>query len=332
MIQPSEQPPSYFPLDSGRYEVKTGLYALGTDFGNGEADEKIFQIDAGFRHYREAKLAARGERLSKYHCTHRYSLRLGNTVACFIAHRLSQEHPSYFALEETQDGAILRCILTEELLSFDSNMKLIEARSKDRPVSPGYVSSLDALASQIQEDVAVITLSVDHWLSAIHLCYPNHWAAEHKIAKDFASIHKPVPGIEKINERTSALVDAMIYKGPYVRFAWGLSTDSRLNHHPEPPPGVSPSAWQGRYFNQADPKLFLRVERQTLWGFPDEAGALFTIHTYFTDCREIKKDPDRLRKLESAIESMTPETLAYKGFADSKVNILAWLREIAQAI
>jgi dimethylamine monooxygenase subunit A len=42
----------YFPLDSGRYEVKPGLFSLDTDFGNGEVDRQIFQIDRNFTEYR----------------------------------------------------------------------------------------------------------------------------------------------------------------------------------------------------------------------------------------------------------------------------------------
>ena len=118
----------------------------------------------------------------------------------------------------------------------------------------------------------------------------------------------------------------MIYKGPYVRFAWGLSTDTYLNHHPHPRLDVPEYAWQGRTFSQTRPRLWLRVERQTSWGFPQIAAALFTIRTYFTDCREIKRNPSKLNALTCAIESMTPEILRYKGIADAKAEILCWLR------
>jgi dimethylamine monooxygenase subunit A len=31
------KPARYFPIESGRYEVKPGLFKFGTDFGNGDA-------------------------------------------------------------------------------------------------------------------------------------------------------------------------------------------------------------------------------------------------------------------------------------------------------
>ena len=117
----------------------------------------------------------------------------------------------------------------------------------------------------------------------------------------------------------------MITHKPMVRFAWGLSTDTRLNHHPEPPPGVSVEQWQGRNFDPQHPRLYLRIERQVIWGLSEYEAALFTIRTYFRDCGVVRKDLVLRSKLREAIESMTPESLVYKGLAESKPNILQWL-------
>lgn len=315
---------TYFPLDSGRYQVKTGLHGLGTDFGNGDIDAKVFQLDASFDRYRDVKLAARGERLSKYYQVHRYTPTVACVMASFIAQRLAQEHQQYFALERLpRERSALNCERTRETLIFDADMRLIEAHSD---VQPPYVSSLDSLACQVQEDLAVIRLARHDWLSAVHLCFPNHWAAEAKIGRNFVAIHKPVPGIEKISAKANALVRAMIYKGPYVRFAWGLDTDRHLNHHPESRGEVQEQDREAALFDLARPELWLRVERQTSWGFPPVIAALFTIRTYFTDCKEIRQDPVESRKLLSAIESMTADTLRYKRLAVARAQILSWLR------
>ncbi|MFQ5756603.1 MAG: DUF3445 domain-containing protein [Acidiferrobacterales bacterium] len=328
MTVTSAQTASYFPLCSGRYEVNPGLFPFGTDFGNAAADEKIFQIDTEFARYRTAKLRARSERLSKYYCLHHYTSAVARKITDFIARRLAREYPLWFTLTDDVAGRTdFYCALTHERLVFDAGMTLSDIQFENQRVVPLYASALDALCCQIQEDVAVISRTGSNWLSAIHLCYPNHWAAEHKIGKDFASIHEPVPGFGKINAKAIALVDAMINKGPYVRFAWGLSTDARLNHHPVPPPGIPLGHWQGRHFRKDESKLFLRVERQTIWGFPEVSAALFTIRTYITDCRSCKTSSDKLIKLESAIESMTTESLTYKGLVSAKADILSWLRK-----
>ena len=121
------------------------------------------------------------------------------------------------------------------------------------------------------------------------------------------------------------MVQAMIERGPYVRFAWGLSTDSRLNHHPQPPAGIDAQTWQGRHFDLNAPRLFLRLERQILWGFPTANAALFTIRTYFRDCATLRSDANLCTKLCAAIESMNAESLHYKGLFQSKPPILEWL-------
>ena len=164
----------------------------------------------------------------------------------------------------------------------------------DSKATPAYSSAFDALSSQIQEDVAVVsTDGKKDWLSAIHLCSPSHWAAEDKIGKDFTAIHLPVPGIEKVNRAAGSLVDAMVRKGPYVRFVWGFSTDTQLNHHPEPPPGADPLKWKGRTFDpgRAGSPFLLRVERQTLWGLPEVAAGIFAIRVYFLDGQQIRDNP-----------------------------------------
>ena len=39
----------------------------------------------------------------------------------------------------------------------------------------------------------------------------------------------------RYRENKIACLSENARKGPFVRFAWGFSTDTRLNHHPEPP-------------------------------------------------------------------------------------------------
>lgn len=324
----SNSPACYFPLMSGRYEVKPGMMPFGTCLGNGQADQQVFQIDENFEHYRQAKLLARAERLSKYYQTDNYSQAVASAIARLIIHRLTQEHPQYFDCQKTNDRLKFHSQLTQETLYLNADWQLQHVQGSQ--VIPAYASTLDALAMQIQEDLTVVCRGCDgsNWLSAVHLCYPNHWSAEEKIGRDFATIHAPVAGMEKINRRAGAIVNTMIDREPTVRFAWGLSTDTRLNHHPEPPPNISVSQWQGRSFDLLHPQLYLRIERQVIWGLPECEAALFSIRTYFRDCSVVRKDSVLRSKLYAAIQSMTPESLVYKGLVDSKASILQWLEEI----
>src|SRR3954451_9336305 len=75
-------PARYLPFAHGRYDVAPGLSRFGRDFGNGEADCQVFQIDSDFPRYRAVKLAARAERLDKYFVTHELADEVATAVAC----------------------------------------------------------------------------------------------------------------------------------------------------------------------------------------------------------------------------------------------------------
>ncbi|QZZ20300.1 DUF3445 domain-containing protein [Leptothermofonsia sichuanensis E412] len=332
-VEMIENAPRYFPLETGRYEIKPGMVPLGYDFGNGQIDQQVFQFDRNFPHYRQMKQMARAERLTKYYQTCNYRDEVAGAIARFIARRLTQEHPQWFHAEQLKNGStVLHCRQTGETLYLDETGQLqdvqLQLQPDAEPGSPPYVSALDALAAQVQEDLTVVCREGEHhWVSAIHLCFPNHWAAEAKIGRDFSTVHAPVAGMEKISQQGTAIVNTMITRRPTVRFAWGISTDARLNHHPEAPPQVPISTWHGRSFDPFHPRLYLRIERQVIWGFPHQEAALFTIRGYFRDCQPLKQDPLLRTRLVSAIESMTPKSLIYKGLAEDKAIILAWLND-----
>lgn len=311
----------YFPPASGKYEVKPNLMPLGTDFGNGPADKLTFQFDASFAEYRKVKQAARAERLSKYYQTRDFAPEVAGTVCRFIARRLAAEHPNLFALDEGGAEVTLRCALTGETLRFDPDMR----RVAGAPGDPPYADPFDALAAQVQEDLAVVRRDDGKdWAAAIHLCFPYRWTAEEKIGMDFVTMHLPVPGMETF--RKPGMVTNMIKFGPFTRFVWELCTDDRLNHHREPPPGIDPEAWRERPFDPQHPRLFLRVEREVLHGFPEQEAGLLAVRISFRSGEAIRKDTALREPLCKTIESMSPEALRYKGLAEHRDAVLTWLR------
>jgi hypothetical protein len=185
---------------------------------------------------------------------------------------------------------------------------------------PQYISLFDALCSQVQEDVAICQLEGERdWLAAIHLSSPNHWDPAQKIGRPFSSVHAVVPGMERLNQQYFKMLVTAVQKGPFFRFAWGIATDTRLNHHPLPPPGIDPLYWQGRKVEADESNIYLRVERQTITGVPACNAFLFTIRTYFYDIDELTAEEKAA--LYSAVEGMSASSLEYKGLTD-KVEIL----------
>ncbi len=270
--------PHYFPIEKGVYELTPGLRPFGFDFGNGDFDQKLFQIDSEFETFRKNKICCLAERKDKYVQRFSLSLKVESEISEFIRSRLKEEHK----IEVTD-------------------------------------SSLDDLALLVPEDFAVISRDQNSdWVSYLHLCSPSHWSAEGKIGKSFFAVHAPVPGIEKILKAQKAMVDAIISKGPFVRFVWSFVTDRELNHHPD---SVHPRVWRG----ESENPFFLRVERQVTWPFPSLNAGLFTIRVSFVDSQVIKSNAFYKENLVSALKGMTDESLQYKGILDFRDQVIEYL-------
>jgi len=311
-------PASYFPIKGQGYTINPGLFPLHTDFGNAGLDRCTFQIDDQFDYFMAEKRQCRIEQLDKYFLTHSLLADTASTINAFIISTLVRDYANLFRLQHNQADKTLHCKLTGKNIIISPNHSHLSEQ----------ITLFDQLAMQCQEDLAIVQLDEQHnnTLSALHLCFPNYWSAQEKIGRNFIAVHQPVPGMDRINQRAFELIQAIIEKGPYVRFAWGLTTDKRLNHHPLAPAGIDPLVWHGRDFNTQRPKLYMRVERQTMHGFPEQMAVLFTIRTYFHDVGEIKKDQQKKQRLLEALSTMPTASLAYKGLTQSRVEILKWLK------
>jgi hypothetical protein len=315
--------PEYFPIENGLYTLTPGLKALGVDFGNQEFDKKVFHLTPDFPLFRKNKIDCRQERLSKYFCQKNLSTDKVQNLAKFILDQLIMEYPQVFSF----NGKTLFCSHTNDQIGIDEHYNLEKFFNPSEVLNPPVSDLIDALALQIQEDIALVCKEQEKdFLGLLHLCSPSHWAAEDKIGMNFFDVHAPIPGIQKVNKIAGKLVETMIEKGPFVRFIWSFVTDERLNHHPEAPPGIDPIEWRGRSFNQDQkPPFYLRIERQVTWGFPVNESALFTIGVSFISGLDIKNNSERRSELVSALKSMTPESRDYKGVAHCFDKLILWL-------
>lgn len=307
---------SYYPFANGQYTTAPGLHKLGTDFGNGKADQVIFQLDEEYPLYWQNKVNCRKENIHKYYQRMHEQTATLDTINQFILQQLLVSYPQHFHLEQTKDVSYFTNHLVGKTFSFNTHQQLTDQKD--------YTSLLDALVSQVPEDVAVWQMEEEQdYLSTIHLCAPNHWSPEDKIGKPFSAVHEPVADMEVLRARYQPMLKRLIQGGSYVRFAWGLGTDTRLNHHPEPPPDIDKMQWQGRQFDPDHPELYVRVERQTLTGFPEVQAVLFTIRTYFINVVQLSQE--QRAALQQALCSMSEDALRYKGLYEQHDQIIRWI-------
>ena len=287
---PTPDPPRYFPFMHGVYDVKAGIGALGREMGNGPLDALVFQLDGQFPAYRAAKLAS-GQHRDRHVLRDRFDASAEQAIARWAAARLAAEHPGDFTLSD----ASLACGRTDESIELEADP-----------------APLDALAMQVQDDMAVLVIDEDgtNRLAWLHVSMPSGWPPEEKIGRPFAQVHTPVPHIDPINAKQDAIAKLMVSatRGA-VRFAWTITTDAALNHHPHrdqraDTPAASPLP------NHPAGEPLLRVERQVIWGFPEHAASLFLIRTYLYPFDTL--DEQTRSALSAAVTGMSDASLRYK--------------------
>ncbi len=301
-------PPRYFPFLHGVYDVKAGIEPLGRDHGNGAFDGRVFQVDNTFEAYHAAKREAA-------RWPGRHILRDGlpaeteRAIALWMADRLVLEYPQHFSVAgpgtAVADGGAVDCALTGQKL---------RPSIEDAP--------LDALAVQVQEDFAVLTLDEygRNSVASLHVSMPSGWPPEEKIGRPFDAVHRPVPHIEPLNAKQDAIAKLMVHatRGA-VRFAWTVTTDAALNHHPlRDTSANAPTPLAGH--TPGEP--LLRVERQVIQGFPQHGAALFLIRTYLYAFDTL--DAGVRDALRRAVAGMSDASLRYKNM--DRVLILDRLR------
>lgn len=255
--------------------MQAGLQRFGTDFGNGEADRQFFPRDDRSEHYQAEKARVLG----------RYPGRSLRDV------RDEAERSAVTAAT----AWMIRTLHAEGHGDFSDH-------------------SLEQLAPALCEDFAVVArpaAGADRvlWL---HACFPSGWRPEHVVGKSFTQIHAQIPAFDGVARRADQLAQAMVSRGPYVRFVWTIAADDELDHHPEQ---GRRAAWTSR-----TERGFLRVERQLTVPLPGASASVFLIRTYLYGFDELTTDQRHV--LASALRQMPPEILRYKRLEEAVPHAL----------
>jgi len=304
----------FFPIESGQYKVEPGLSTID------HTKDLIFDFDRNYSKYISVKNLQRGK-YKKENFTRQ------KEVCEILCKFLDYSYPDLFYFNTKNcHRKYLDCFLMKERLVFDKSMTLLDVHDSNNI----YTDSFDAIVSQLQEDVCVIQKHPSikcvedknkkfskiendkkgNWISAIHLNFENGWTAQEKIGKSFNEIHKPVAMFDKISKNEEKIVTAMIEKGPFERFAWGLQKDNLLNKSE----GIRYWSWSPYYIS-------LRVERQIILGLNNSLingendTAIFLIRTYIKKLYDLLSyNEEQFKKLNSAIMNMPEAVQKYKGY------------------
>ncbi|CAM3725577.1 heme-dependent oxidative N-demethylase subunit alpha family protein [Deinococcus frigens] len=328
-------PTVYRPFLNGVYTVSAGLLRLGAGLAgqpipwreDGAAETHTFALEGDYKRFVVSKWAAHRRALHEYAGEANLSPELRVAALEFTARTLAADSGGAM----TWDGQTFR----NELLGWKARLDLRwggvqDLRRFGAPLAGlradlEPLGALDFLGLNAPEDLAIIARDPQtgrDWLAATHVLSPERWDPRDKLGRDFVAVHSPVAGAGPMNATVSRLVDAVIGRGPFVRFVWGIALDYWLDHHPATlEPGEAAPF---------DPDTaFVRVERQTLTGFPAAHGALFTIRPYLYPLEVAVQTPAQARALAAALRTMTPGQQIYKGLRGILPNLLIWLDERA---
>lgn len=264
------KPNPYTPWLKGVYEVGPNLKPLGK--------ERALQFDTLWPRIRANKELLLPGRVLRADL----SESIAEAVVLHLAHRAAKEWPDLFEIDRS-----LSCRLTGEQVPLDAH-------------------GLDLLAMNLPCDVAVVRCEGPcDWNAYLHVSQPSHWRPEEKIGRSFVATHAAIPHFDKVNAAAAKLVQAMVSRGPWVRYVWGLETDDELDHHPDRAPG---RAFATRPF-------VVRFERQVLIPLPEYGASIFLIGVGFASKDVVLADEALWRPLRTALEGMSPQARAYKGIA-----------------
>lgn len=281
-------PARYFPVDAKPFSMRAGLIKFPTDFGNGDADARIFQIDDQL----EATLAAKRAPRAIGRCFERVDTpaeaHAMDTLLRWTEARLAEEAP-------------------DRLRAADADT---EATSR-----------WDAIARALQEDLVVMHEGVEGAGRALllHVSFPSGWRPEALIGTDFLHIHQPVPSFpgkepEAAAAASVSMMRSMIERGPYVRFVWTVRADDALDHHPDV---------GGRLPWREDSAGYLRLERQLTLPFPEVGASLFIIRPYLRAFASLSAEEKAI--LRTAVVEMPEQFKSYKGIPNDPTLVLAAL-------
>ena len=254
-----------------------------------------------------------------------------------VAALLAADEPSLWRM--TDDGALLPRLGLRLLARTDEErLEPVIDASAATPLGnrvaiwleqqTGVTRLLDAIALACQEDIVIMrgTAGGVDDAEALHVCFPSGWDPHEKVGTGFAAIHGPIAENERLIRSSPNVMKALLTKGPYVRFAWSVTLDPKLDHHPNVP-RVQPTAELLADPDAVAAATFVRIERQTTYPMPDLGRGLFTIRVYVDPLLErLEREPAIRPKLISLLETATPAVRAYKGIAEITPPLLEWLK------
>lgn len=162
-----------------------------------------------------------------------------------------------------------------------------------------------ALTMSIQEDFALMVPDDSGRLiaRALSVVFPSGWDPKEKLGMPLHAIHAPVADNQALQRASPSMEQAMLTKGPFVRYVWTISGSNALKR------AVGEDTLAHA---QTVHDLWYRCERQVTVPIGGMA-CLFLIRVFVAPLMQVVDSPSRMKILKAALLSMSSQMLDYKG-------------------
>jgi hypothetical protein len=169
------------------------------------------------------------------------------------------------------------------------------------------VEFFQALTLSLQEDFAVMAPDPTSGgiAAVLSVCFPSGWDPAEKLGQSLTAIHGPVADNAALQRATPSMAQAMLTKGPFVRFVWTLAGDDRLSRRPN-----EDTLYRATSVND----LWFRCERQVTVPLSG-SGCLFLIRVFVAPYQQVVNTPERRQRMLKALQAMSPDMIRYKNIA-----------------
>ena len=323
-------------MNESRFEIKADLFPLGTVI-NGKLEQKHFEQDNQLEYFLSERLYLFETQLEM-----RRLIRTDDETG--LAESLqrvfglyAKDHPELIHLEP--NGIILhhlglRLCCSSAATRIEPEIERLAPTILGERIAGwlerqnGVARLLDALALSCQEDVVIMRgVAETAHAEVLSVSFPSSWDPRKKIGENFAVIHEPIADNAKLLKASGNTMKALLTKGPFIRFSWGLTINPSLDNHPNSPKPEPSQAWLENP-SELVKHSYLRMERQTTFPMPDLERGLFSIRVYVTPLLErLERDPSLRSRLARFLASVKPEVLEHKEMTSITPGILQWLSE-----
>ena len=325
-MQPHSLPQEVVPFPvKVPFKVSSDMYKLGKPLFN-KPENTLLWFDSRYPDFVRAKLYM----LENYpeHSRCYLTDAMADVEQCLweLIEIVAKEQSDYIYSDATSFGSKLLGIYIskEGVLTKDTETSLFPDLSTQcfkhlESLSP-FEKLADLLTLSMQEDLALMHKTgegaTDDRAECLFVALPTHWDPKEKLGLDFGAIHVPIAHSKTFNKAQGSLMKAMTYKGPFVRYNWGLSSSDDLSlntlllgDHSLAAKDLPDITDPQQLIN----RLYFRTERQTLVPFAHLHRSIFTIRVFQQPLKTALNTDARKKDFAEAVASMTPEILSYRG-------------------